>query len=443
MSKNIEICKAEEVGAQVLDIRTTAERQTVAALNAAFGLAIPLPAAEPGEITELPAAVSAHDRQLLAQPLGKPEPAATLSTTDPLATFVATLTRELYLHFAARTADYLPADFPAWFPHDDRNLAHLLQAVQSLSPRKISNGGATNDGIPDGMSLAHILGDSSVVVTKLEDDNKGWTWNRALPSIFGSLTKLRLSCSYIVGMTTALPATPSDVEFPELIAYGQNGEVRGAQFIYNNPNVTELTFPKTTNIAPGFSYDTASENAFIASCSALRKVTFPELLEFGKPLSGHGTYAGDYGSLIHSCANLEEVLMPKWTGVRNWRIIRNCPKVWKVVLGNIQQNVPILYTDRNYPFTSCVKLRHLEFAGVQVSLDLSSWNPDAETIAHQDFLPNFKTYIALRLTSNGSGKTLTLSQAVRNAIHAAESTYGIEDIIVNQKHWTLSPAPSA
>ena len=100
MTKNIEICKAEEVGAQVLDIRTTAERQAVAAINAAFGLAIPLPANEPGEITELPAAVSAHDRQLLAQLLGKPEPAATLSTTDPLATFVATLCRELYRHLA-------------------------------------------------------------------------------------------------------------------------------------------------------------------------------------------------------------------------------------------------------------------------------------------------------------------------------------------------------
>ena len=61
----------------------------------------------------------------------------------------------------------------------------------------------------------------------------------------------------------------------------------------------------------------------------------------------------------------------------------------------------------------------------------------------EQFLVNFRDHIALRLTSNGSGLTLTLSQAVRNAIHAAESTYGIEDIIVNQKHWTLSPAPSA
>ena len=195
MTKNIEICKAEEVGAQVLDIRTTAERQAVAAINAAFGLAIPLPANEPGEITELPAAVSAHDRQLLAQPLGKPEPAATLSTTDPLATFVATLTRELYRHFAERTADYLPADFPDPFA---RNLAHLLQAVQSLAPRKISNG---NGGtIADGISLAHLMCDSSAaaLVTEIDDTNNDWTLNTQ-DSLYTLLNQFPNATKFTIG----------------------------------------------------------------------------------------------------------------------------------------------------------------------------------------------------------------------------------------------------
>jgi hypothetical protein len=89
------------------------------------------------------------------------------------------------------------------------------------------------------------------------------------------------------------------------------------------------------------------------------------------------------------------------------------------------------------------KLRHLEIgAGTAISLNFANWTPDSETLAHQDFLPNFRTYIALRLTDNGSGKTLTLSQAVRNAIHAAEATYGIENIIITQKGWTISPAPN-
>ena len=77
---------------------------------------------------------------------------------------------------------------------------------------------------------------------------------------------------------------------------------------------------------------------------------------------------------------------------------------------------------------------------------MSGWNPtnvlaDADKTA--TFLQNFKEHIALRLTDQGSGKTLTLSQAVRDAIHAAEATYGIEAIIVTQKGWTLSPAPTA
>ena len=79
-------------------------------------------------------------------------------------------------------------------------------------------------------------------------------------------------------------------------------------------------------------------------------------------------------------------------------------------------------------------------AGTAISLNLAYWNPSDKTAT---FLQNFKEHIALRLTSNGSGKTLTLSQEVRDAIHAAEATYGIEAIIVTQKGWTLSPAPTA
>ena len=54
------------------------------------------------------------------------------------------------------------------------------------------------------------------------------------------------------------------------------------------------------------------------------------------------------------------------------------------------------------------------------------------------FLSNFKTYIANRLTDQGSGLTLTLSQAVRDAI---EGDPTIAQIITS-KGWTISPAPS-
>ena len=92
-------------------------------------------------------------------------------------------------------------------------------------------------------------------------------------------------------------------------------------------------------------------------------------------------------------------------------------------------------------FYNCPKLVDVEIgADTAISLYLAAWNP---TDKGTTFLQNFREHIALRLTDQGSGKTLTLSQAVRDAIHAAEATYGIEAIIVTQKGWTLSPAPGA
>ena len=89
----------------------------------------------------------------------------------------------------------------------------------------------------------------------------------------------------------------------------------------------------------------------------------------------------------------------------------------------------------------CESLVKLDLRGdLNQNIYLDGWNP---TDKGTTFLQNFKEHIALRLTANGSGKTLTLSQAVRDAIHAAEATYGIEAIIVTQKGWTLSPAPGA
>ena len=407
MTKNIEICKAEEVGAQVLDIRTTAERQTVAAINAAFGLAIPLPANEPGKITELPAAVSAHDRQLLAQLLGKPEPAATLSTTDPLATFVATLTRELYRHFAERQAVYPLADFPAWFPHDDRNLAHLLQAVQSLSPRKISNGSATNDGLPDGVSLGHLLSDTTLrnAVTEIKDEN---SWDAITSNtvfdLFPNINKATLGFK----------------------AYSRASGTGGSYAIVNRKdNLEELYCPNMTSLSI-----IPNDSGLVRDCNNLKIVECPNLSNIA---SGFVNTAMFWGSQ----PELRRLQVGKITGAQD------------IFCGNTGAGSRPKLIDLEIGAGTAVNLSSLQYWSPSYVLsdnptgnDLVPSGSTCQTNLEQ-FLVNFKTHIALRLTSNGSGLTLTLSQAVRNAIHAAESTYGIEDIIVNQKHWTLSPAPSA
>ena len=421
MTKNIEICKAEEVGAQVLDILgTTAERQAVAALNAAFGLSIPLPSNEPGEITELPAAVSAHDRQLLAQTLGKPEPAATLSTTDPLATFVATLTRELYRHLAERQAVYPLADFPAWFPHDARNLAHLLQAVQSLSPRKISNGGATNDGIKDGESLAHILCGEYASITKLIDDNDDWVWDKR-PNFasFPNLEELSVNAKLVDTSSVGLYLFDNGSHLKKL-TFAKAKSLK-ADFINRVPSDCELYAPEAEYMYEGIGYPPACKVMY-----------FPKL-----------RIAGDGSS-----------------GDRWFQRTADLPTD-RFVIGSLISGKITNWNTCNSPRLIDFEVGADGLGGLAISLDTSSWwnptyvlstNPTGNDLVPsgstcqtnlEQFLVNFRDHIALRLTDQGSGLTLTLSQAVRNAIHAAESTYGIEDIIVNQKHWTLSPAPSA
>lgn len=317
-------------------------------------------------------------------------------------------------------------------------LSDLHSAPALLADRKI--GGVPE--APDGISLVHLLNDTSAI-TELKDDNTGWTMTKNI-SAFPSLRRLRLGCAYVLNWpaSTYLPTTLTEIEFPELISWGITSEYRPL-FIYNNPNITELTFPKCKAIGNGFTYDSNTEGCFISLCSNLRVVRFPEMYKYGEPEGGGASFASAYGCLIHSCENLEEVYMPKWTGYRNWRIIRNCPKVWKVVLGNISYGVPSLYGSYAYPFDSLVNLYHLEIAGCTVSLNLSSWKPTTALSDNlQQFLSNFKTYIAERLTDKGTGLTLTLSQEVRNAIHAAEDEYGIENIIITQKGWTISPAPN-
>ena len=143
---------------------------------------------------------------------------------------------------------------------------------------------------------------------------------------------------------------------------------------------------------------------------------------------------------IGNCANLEEVILPSATYVYahsvDYPCIHNCPNLRKLVLGRL--------TNYRQAFRSASSenLIHFEIGeGTGISLDFSHWTA-TNVLSNPKFLSNFKTYIAERLTDKGSGLTLTLSQEVRNAIHAAENEYGIENIIITQKGWTISPAPN-
>jgi hypothetical protein len=107
------------------------------------------------------------------------------------------------------------------------------------------------------------------------------------------------------------------------------------------------------------------------------------------------------------------------------------------------------YSDYTNNFThgSSTNLVHFEIgAGTAVSLHLNWWQPSAETLALPEFLSNFKTYIAQRLTDKGSGLTLTLSQAVYESIWDADGNpldnpicQAIDEIMTNKK-WDINKA---
>ena len=80
------------------------------------------------------------------------------------------------------------------------NSANLLAHLRLLDNRKISNGYAdgtpANDGLPDGVSLARLLCDSTTQPTELIDDNVGWHWDKTF-----AMSSLRLA---IVNCTSIL-----------------------------------------------------------------------------------------------------------------------------------------------------------------------------------------------------------------------------------------------
>jgi hypothetical protein len=106
-------------------------------------------------------------------------------------------------------------------------------------------------------------------------------------------------------------------------------------------------------------------------------------------------------------------------------------------------------------------------AGNDVNCPLGNWSPtnaldasrtdlieEGSTAANnlEQFLKNFRTYIALRLTDNGSGKTLTLSAAVFSSIWDANGNpqvlqdgldqlrADIHNIVKTTKHWDVNKA---
>ena len=456
--KDLEKIKSEDLGCQVQDANpgNFAIEQEVAQL---VGATVPAPT-EP----------SADDARELGAQLLVFLRRALLPIQSALRTAVA----DIYDHLDSRCTDYTPAAYApysatrrAYDPMGTlpaRSVANLLTAITAFSDRKIS-------GVPeaaDGMSIVQLLLTANTY-TELKD-NTVWgeyqegygitnpnTLSKML-SQFPSVTKLSVGWSKVTAVTTPGSAnivisnsTLTSLDCYALKEVVQNGQ--GAAFSFPNAVVD---FSKLEKFS-GYSSCHANGNAGLISRCANETLDFANL----QSVTSTGSGSGSTGivPIASSCTNLKRVLMPKMPAFASDNRIGSqyqiyyfwkCPNIEEIEVGTLTSfnSGNMFYSENNSPLLKLKKVVIGE--GTAINLNFAYWEPSAETIAHQDFLPNFKEHIALRLTDQGSGLTLTISQAVFDTIWNQDGTpkstdpdsviYQINKIIKTDKHWSVNRA---
>ena len=305
--------------------------------------------------------------------------------------------------------------------------ANIPTAVAALRQRDMSSGLTLTltDGtimpLPDGLSLAQLLCSGLADnITELHDSNKGWTMTKALTNL-PNLERLELGCVKAT-TSTGIPAKTKSVVFPYLEDFD-----RGVLMVCDGDG--EISFPNLRHIRA------VDSNTNTINLKKAKKLVMPSLVNVES--IGNTTFC--------TGAELEEIEWQSFVGYgpQTWggwaNLIGGCPNLKKVVFGTLQYSLR-----QNNSNTSILSLGencgHLEFGErTAVSLMLDTWNPTTALSERlPEFLSNFKTYIAQRLADNGAGKTLTLSQDVRNAIQTDPDIVSI----ITSKGWTISPAPS-
>ena len=420
--KDLEKIKSEDLGCQVQDANpgNFAIEQEVAQL---VGATVPAPT-EPDDddARELGAQLLVFLRRALL----------------PIRSALRTALAAIYAHLDSRCTDYTPAAYDPFMlpagPYDPmrpfvpRTLPNLLTAITAFASRKISNGSATNDGIPDGVSLAHLFCETSIKdsVVELKDDNSGWVLTKSLDChtpVFPNLEKITIGAVentthifYVYGYNAEMP-TLKEIHLPNLVI-GRNliepNAGTSSSFHPGFANLETITFPALREIKT-ISGEASHRQAFISrTIPSVTKLEMPELVTLNNYLFGGAALAG-----------LTELRMPKLK-YANYAFF----------------NTYITPTGYN-----CPNLQLFEVGPVETNLNISFWNP---TDKGTTFLQNFKEHIALRLTDQGSGLTLTLSQAVFDTIWNQDGTpkstdpdsviYQINKIIKTDKHWSVNRA---
>ena len=339
----------------------------------------------------------------------------------------------------------------AW--NSDNLLAHL----RLLDGRKISNGyqdgTPADDGLPDGVSLARLLCDSTTQPTALVDDNRGWELTKGFSNaniermelhcrrmflkgqtndtIFSlpALKHLRLTCSTITANgTDNLPTyTPifsssplESVDLPNLTAFFGRLFVGGSL-------PEELVFPNLIDAG----------SCIAQSCKGVKRIIADKVTT----CIGYSYHP----NLISGCQDLEYASFPNLSSYTVYGSgdgagsLQDMPNLKHLVIGKVAFTSNS--TPRTYALDGCPNLIRLEIMGeLNQSLYLNFWSPTLNSSNLSLFLDNFLHFIAERVAdrTGKSSLTLTLSAAVYAALEQQEGQTILA--LLNTKGWTVASA---
>ena len=357
------------------------------------------------------------------------------------------------------------------------DLADLPSAPLLLADRCVYN-----PGVPDGISMAQLIGNTFSETFPLVDNTRGWAMKALwlmdiLPWLGGQLvlgadsiviptdtSKTWLTGTYPQGVTIyaktitggsyherLMNITAAYLDMPEFETTGQCriggtiGEINMPKFrrvlgywayqdFIDAAGVETIHLPAMDYLNSCYYYDTA-----MIRCADLKHLIIKN-------------WDGSYGNngvdvLAKSCPELLDIDLSGCTK-HKWHTAVNCPKLEYVKFGTMTEFVKGATGggNTNVEWDGCVNLIKIEFGeGTACNIDLGTWSPTLDDSNLEQFLQNFRTYIALRLADNGSGLTLTLSQAVYDAIKDEshlfvfdEGTMTIYAYLTNIKHWTVT-----
>ena len=438
--------------AQLLDQQPTAYAEVLAACRAMGWNASPT--AQPADIiAELPSNVVPFIRRMLALLIYGDG-----SSDSPA---VVPVTERCYAQLVPRVTspNYPAAGFPSDrdpFTHapSDRDFAHLEQALSALSARKISGA-----DVADGTSVVRLVSSIAAEVKALTDTNTGWTMTSNPLSLFPNTETFQAYCKAIafsveLNQTMFSNSHVKNLDMALVETITQTGGYQAYHAIFSlsaleNVNLRKLKSYNGCLFRGGKCSEelwldelTNAGTCIAQGVSGLKRLYAPKVTT----CNGYSYHP----NLIANNPDLEYAYIPE---LANYTVygaddgagsLQDMPKLEHLVIGRapfITSSTPVRYALDNCPKLILLDIR----GGLNVNLYLDHWSPTLDSSNLDQFLQNFRSHIALRLTDNGSGKTLTLSQAVYDAIKDEthlfvfdEGTMTIYAYLTNIKHWTVT-----